>query len=296
MIVKLKARYISLSGAFLISVLIARCNSDTLSLLVKADSLFHKGYYYEAGNYYQKAYFYSNSIKNKTNLILKKIACLKQLRQFKEVDNIVSKMLLDNLSDSLLLNFLSEAALCSYLANDYNKAESYLIQLEYRLMNKDLLTNTYFIYSLILNEQQRWQEAKEKLKMFVIMFKTDNVLKNKLLVQIDSAYHPKNYPKLKKPVKAKILSSILPGLGQMYSGAVMEGIGSLALNVFALSVTGAGIYFKYYITGIVTGNFLFGKLYLGGGRRAEFLVLKKNYQRLNKFNNGLKNFNLSILK
>ena len=293
---KLKVRYISLLGVFFINLCRAGIGSDTLLLIKKADSLFNAQQFYQAGNYYQKAYYYSQSSENKITCILNKIACLKQQAHFNEVDNIVSSIKLDNLSDSLLTELLGQGALCCYLANDFNKAESYLVKLEYNLGNKARLTQKNLLYSLILNELQRWDEAKNKLKDYVNKVVADSTVKINYFTQIDSMYHKKNYPKLKKPERAQLLSYIFPGLGQLYAGAPLEGLSSLALNAFALSITGGAIYYKYYFSGLIAGEFLFGKLYSGGANRANFLAKKKNYERINKYNNSIKKISLAYTK
>jgi TM2 domain-containing membrane protein YozV len=293
---KSKVRCISLLGVFFINLCRAGIGSDTLLLIKKADSLFRAQQYYEAGNYYQKAYFYSQASENKITCILNKIACLKQQARFNEVDNIVGSIKVDNLNDSLLTELLGQGALCCYLANDFKKAESYLVKLEYNLANKSNLVQKNLLYSLVLNELQRWDEAKSKLKDYVTMVVKDNTVKNTYVLQIDSLYHKKNHPKLKKPETAQLLSHLFPGLGQLYAGAPLEGLSSLALNAFALSITGAAIYYKYYFSGLIAGDFLFGKLYFGGANRANFLAKKKNYQRINKYNNSIKKISLSYSK
>lgn len=293
---KLKALCISLSCVFFISFFVATGNSDTLLLVKKADSLYAHALFYEAGNYYQKAAYYSVSPNNKTNCILRKIDCLKQRGAFGEVDNIVSTMRTDNLNDSLLHQLLGQAALCSYLSNDFKKAESYLIMLEYNLSNKASLSDKSLLYSLILNEQQRWDEAKLKVVDYINYTVTDSVLKTAFFRQTDSLYSKNNYPKLKKPERAQLLSHVFPGLGQIYAGFPAEGLSSFALIVSSLALTGTAIYSHYYVSGIIAGDFLFGKLYIGGGKRADFLARKKNYQRVNKYNASIKKISLQYLK
>jgi tetratricopeptide (TPR) repeat protein len=285
---KLRAAYIGLLCAFLINCGKLPAVIDTLLLKRQADSLYAKGDYYAAGNFYQKASFYSLSYRNQIDLLLKKINCLKQESKFSEAEELISRTGTE-FPDSLLSCLFSQGALCSYLAGDYKKAESYITQLEYRLSDKALLKEHLVLLALILNEQARWNEARSRLIEYV-SYRTfpDSLTRKDYLEKIDQMYLSKNYPHLKNAHKARVFSHIVPGWGQIYAGAVREGISSFVLNAVILAATVTGIYFQYYITSIVAGNFLFGKFYLGNVNRAEFLVNKRNYIKTNRFNQQLK--------
>lgn len=286
---QLKRRYIELLCVCLISVICSRANNDTLTLVRRADSLFLLNQFYEAGNYYQKAYYYSNSSVNKINLVLKKIDCLKQQGDFSRAEEIISKVKVDALNDTLLCNLFVQGALCSYLASDYAKAESYFVKLDYKLENKNLMFKNLPLYALVLNELMRWDEARSKVLEYIngnVNF--SDTYKQSYTITVDSIYSKKFRPHLKKVEKARLLSQFVPGLGQMYSGYALEGVSSLLLNVMALGATAVGIYFQYYVTGLVIGNYFFGKFYMGNISRAEFLCAKRNYLKLNNYNQSLK--------
>ena len=287
-------RFTCLWIVFLISRLLA-ANNDTLQLSRKADSLFGIGHYYEAGNYYQKAAWYSSG-KNKITLLLKKVDCLKQEGKFAEAEQLISRNSTD-LSDSLLHDLLKQGALCAYLAGDCPKAESYLVTLGYRLLDKKLMEDTGILYALVLNEEGRWSEAKEKLLAQINYGAPfDSVAQRRWVAAVEDLYAEKNYPHLKNPRKARILSHFIPGAGQMYAGKFWEGAGSLGLNLVILGAAAAGVYYHYYFSSLVLGNFFFGKFYLGNIERAEFLVNQRNYLLKKKFNSGLKSGILDIQK
>jgi tetratricopeptide (TPR) repeat protein len=293
---KLRTAYISLLFVFLIDYCRLPAVTDTLLLKRQADSLYAKGDYYAAGNFYQKASFYSLFYKNRIALLLKKVDCLKQEGRFSEAEELISRTGTE-LSDSLLSCLFSQGALCSYLAGDYKKAESYILQLEYRLSDKTLLKNHLVLLALILNEQARWNEARYRLIEYIsYLASSDSLMRKDDLEKIDHLYFSKNYPHLKNPHRARVFSHIIPGWGQIYAGAVSEGIFSFMINAALLSATVVGIYFHYYITSIVAGNFLFGKFYLGNVNRAEFLVNKRNYIKANRFNQHLKEEILLLYK
>jgi allophanate hydrolase subunit 1 len=142
---------------------------------------------------------------------------------------------------------------------------------------------------VVLNEQYKWQQAKEKLNAFA---KTDSSSNTKLFEHkkqiIDSIYSGKFIPKLKSVEKASKMSTFFPGLGQCYAKNYGEGISSfLAITVTAGAMV-AGIIYQYYFTSIFVGNLLIGKFYLGGIKRAEFLTEKYNYKKSKKYNTFLK--------
>ena len=73
-----------------------------------------------------------------------------------------------------------------------------------------------------------------------------------------------------------MLSALIPGTGQMYTGHFEEGLVNLGLNVLTLSFTGYCIYKGYYATGILIGYTLFQRFYTGGLRRTEKLTTDYN--------------------
>ena len=87
---------------------------------------------------------------------------------------------------------------------------------------------------------------------------------------------------LKNPDKAKLASTLFPGLGQFYAGKPLKGIVSLVLTAGFLTF---GIYnFNegYYVMSVLSGLFPALKFYSGGKQLAYKLSEKENASRIQK--------------
>jgi hypothetical protein len=272
-----------------ISKFFAYSTNDTLHIKYVADSLFEKKNYYQAAIYYQKLDFFLSNEKAKNSAKLLVANCYKLSKDYISGINQLSSISLESASDSLIYNVKYQCALMSYLNNDLIQAEAFLQQLNYLVKDSGYVTKSLLLYALVLNEQYKWTPAKENLiRLNAVYFCKDSLrlLKNEKI--IDSLYSIKTTPKLKYVKKAIKLSSLLPGLGQCYTKNYLEGLGSFLAAVTSVGIMVTGIVYQYYFTGIVTGNLLLGKFYLGGIKRTEFLANRYNYRISKTFNNKLK--------
>jgi hypothetical protein len=272
-----------------LSKLSAYSTGDTLQLKHIADSLFLNKKYYEACIFYQKLDFFSQSesLKNKAKLLAAN--CYKQDKDYLNGVAQLNGISIEGATDSLIFEVKYQSALMSYLNNDLAQAESFLEQLNYLVKDSAYIVNSLMLHVLVLNEQYKWLQAKEKLiKLNTNLNFNNSEAFNFNKKIIDSIYSMKNIPRLKNVEKAGRISTFLPGVGQCYAGNYAEGISSLlAITVIAGAMV-AGIIYQYYFTSIFVGNLLIGKFYLGGIKRAEFLAEKYNYKHSKKYNERLK--------
>ena len=272
-----------------LSKLSAYSSNDTLQIKIAADSLFSKAKYYEAAIYYQKLDFFLQGelLKNEAKLLT--ATSYKFAKNYTAGIDHLNSINLDGAADSLIYKVKYQCALMSYLNNDLVQAEAFLQQLNYLVKDSSCIASSTLLNVVVLNEQYKWQQAKEKLKS---LNKTDSLNNPETFIHkkmvIDSIYSIKLIPKLKSVEKASKMSTFFPGLGQCYAKNYSEGISSfLAITVTAGAMV-AGIIYQYYFTSIFVGNLLIGKFYLGGIKRAEFLTEKYNYKKSKKYNAFLK--------
>ena len=255
----------------------------------EADSLFLIGKYYPAAVEYERNAFLSANNSARTMALLKKAECLKQLENYSEAEKTTERIIFTSLSDTLLAEARYQSALCAYLAGDFSNAESQLLQMHSFIKDNSLTKNSLPLYALVLNELQRWNDAKEKIIKAIDGSELHAPEKDSLIKDINKLYVPENYPHLKNLLKAQKMSAFLPGLGQLYAGYFWEGAASAFLNVASLGLTGYFIYTKLYFSAAAIGTSVFSKFYLGGSNRLEYLVAKKNYKLLRGYNDHLKN-------
>lgn len=81
---------------------------------------------------------------------------------------------------------------------------------------------------------------------------------------------------------AKVISYILPGAGEIYTGEILSGVISLGWNVLFGYMTVNSFVEKRVFDGILTGDLLFLRFYRGNVQNAEKFALKKNLEITNK--------------
>ncbi len=294
--------YIFLCAGFLLNSLfgstyglVTPANVDPI--VIKADSLYKAGNYYEASLLFGKASFFSEDQTLKAKFLFKKSNALKQLMDFEGAEKALAPVDYSALSDTLHFTIRHEAAFCAYLYGNFKQAESHLIQLNYFIRDSSITMNSYPLYSLVLNELEKWNDAKNLLQTYLIKSPLlSDTARNRMVSQVNELYNEKNIPRLKKVNKAVILSRVIPGLGQIYAGYWGEGIASFLFNATALGLTAVGVYYHYFITSFAIGFTVFEKFYVGNTKRAEFLAKKTNYKRKKKFNEEAKDLIIPIFK
>lgn len=276
---------ISLCAGFLIKATpedSARVNVNPLQK--SADSLMQYGVYYEAALLYQKAAYFSSGESSRARFLLNAAEAHKARAAFKAGALVLQGINFGEINDTLHYRVRYQAALCAYMDQDFTAAESYLQQLFYFVADSSLTLTARPLYSLVLNELERWAEARTNLLTYINNTDADSLQKKCWIKTIDSLYQPKNLPRLKNPQKAVWLSRFVPGLGQMYAGYWAEGVGSFLCNSATLALTAVGVYYGYYFSSILVGYTVFQRFYIGNTRRAEFLANKTNYKRKKAFN------------
>lgn len=256
-----------------------------------ADSLKQIGQYDHAAIEYERVYFYAEEASIRASALLKKAECLKTVEKFDMAEKCLLRINYFNLSDSVVFGARYQTALCAYLAGHFTSAESQLLQMYVAGGIKDaqLIAEALPVYTLVLNELQKWDDAKQKFHEWVGFLKLPEQAKDSLNDHIEKLYSKENQPKLKKQGTAKILSSVIPGSGQIYAGYFWEGMSNAIMQGTSLLLTAYGIYTGYYITSVVVWFGLFQKFYSGAIVRTEYLVQKKNHELTRSYNEMLKN-------
>jgi tetratricopeptide (TPR) repeat protein len=271
-------------------------NSGISGLEKKGDSLYKAGQFQLAGLYFEKVSFLAIENITKTTALIKKADCYLARKEFDNAQNVLSRIFYGELSDSLTFAARSKTALCAYLNSDFVLAESQIILAKGFIPDTSIYIKAYPLFALILNESQKWEEAKSVLKDYIKFKEKDPEMVSKLCNEVNEMYETKKIPTLKNVEYAKKLSMLLPGSGQLYCGYFWEGTLSVGLQLVALGFTGLCIYNKYYFTGATLAFGLFQKFYGGGLNRTEFLAKKRNYTSIRTFNDSRKKFILNLLE
>ena len=150
---------------------------------------------------------------------------------------------------------------------DYDLAQLELIKVTLRSPSASLYRRALFLRAVAYIYQFRWDEARKVLKNWG----TDE----RLDLLFDEAL---NVPQ--KSVKvARILSTILPGAGQVYAGNWRGGINALLLNSTLGFLTLDAVLDRYYTDALLWGGLVFWRYYRGNTFRAGEAAAQFNQQR-----------------
>lgn len=255
-----------------------------------ADTLMQQSRFSDAALAYERCVFacHDTNPEWQNRALLKKAMAYKAQGNFAQTLQTLYRINFYQLTDSARLATGYEIVLNAYLTGQFTDAESQLQQLAYFIpdsatFNQQLL----FLKILVLNELQKWPEAKTAFTQYLILNRHPPELAN-------IYYDFMRRPRLKNPQKARRLSTFMPGVGQLYGGNVGAGLLNLGLQLGLLSFGVYEIWQGYYLTGFGTGLALTQAFYFGGIENAETVTKRKNKEKIARYNNRIKQFILTV--
>lgn len=225
-------------------------NIDTVINL--GDSLFSEKKYHVALNEYQRAYFFSDKEK-KVELSHKIADCNLLLKEFDVANAYCDSAIFYSTTDSAKIDCKLHKILCFILEKDYGFA---LLKLDE--IKTD--SNTYYTSkkNFYMGISYLWLEKyDEAYQLLEKVIKPSDRVK---LLKLQKIFKSKNKLKQPNPTLATILSIVIPGSGQIYTGNYSSGINSLLLlaGLTYLGIYSSALYLfvtpfipRYYIGGIV---------------------------------------------
>lgn len=246
--------------------------------------IFSEGRFYVASIEFERAIFYESDNNKIAQCKYYKSLCYKGLGETNKALEELSEINLFNLHDSLYFLIRYEQALGNYLINDPNQSLWNIEEIRFRFPDSSKTINIIPLNILCLNALRKWEEAINLWNYFLDNSSLKDSVRNDYKTNINNLYSKRNIPKFYSPKKAENLSRFIPGSGQMYCGAIMEGTFNFFMNASLLGFAFYEFYSEYYFTGYFVGLGLFNKTYHGGMHRANLLAGGKNLESINKFN------------
>lgn len=244
--------------------------------LFKADSLFHNGEYGSAALFYERAFFESHDVSTSSFAILKKVDCLKKQNLFTLALAQLDKIRFDLLPKDVQPKWRYERAFCSYMSDNFSQVEKEFEFYNVFINDTAFRRSMLFLETAALINEFKWQEAKTSLQQYIQFAAADSLQKMDLTAKAEKILN--HHPKYKDPDKARQLS-IMPGLGQLYSGYPAEGAFSFILNAAALSFGVYHVLNGFPITGYFGGAGMLQAFYFGGQNRAAILSVRSNERK-----------------
>ncbi len=243
-----------------------------------ADSLFRSLEYNRALLYYEKAIFKKEGVESE--VLLKQSYCYKALGEFEKAYYQLKKISDDSLKKK---EILYEKTLLSYLLGEYKKALFY----SEKLNLLDIREREYtFLYILILCELERWEDAENNFREYVVFHNED--------ISVDSLFSFRTEKYFKSKRKTKVLGMFFPPLAQWYVGVKKKAVVSLGLHFVSGLYMVASIYSGVYVSGVLSGGGLFWSFYRGGQKYALLMVERKNKSKKEKVIKGINKVILEI--
>jgi TM2 domain-containing membrane protein YozV len=257
-------------------------------VFARADSLAAVGEVIKAATEYEWVYFNDSSAQVKTEALLKKALCYKKAADYKNEIFNLQRINVAALPDSLRFVRNYELVLAYYLRNNEAELLGAFTDLQNIVADTSFARKARYLCVLVLVKLELREQAE---KEFAILLKENSISEDSL-----KKFHILAGKKYKSERKAKNLSLIFPGAGQMYAGKVLPGILSAALVFGSAAYTVFAVMNGYYASAFFTG-FSFGtRFYFGGMKYAVKLVKEKNRKKRNSSQKQLEALILNCTK
>lgn len=263
-------------------VCIGRINAQDLKQSFDfANELFDKKDYAGASITYRRViYFDKADIYRK--YCYKNIAdCLFETQQFEEAADYYELAFFQQKTDSLKAEVVFRKLACFLVLNNFEYAEVELLNLPDNLTTEQARRKTF--YSAVFNfSTEKFEQSQEQFLTLIPTSESDS--RNRVIELF------KKNEKISKlsPKKARIMSMILPGLGQFYAGDIKNGTNSILLTA-GIATWGilAAIKSASPFDALITMVPWFQRYYTGGYKKAEQIAIDKKRARRAKVYNQL---------
>ena len=262
-------------------------------LFEKADALFASGNYFEASIEYERVLFLSESSKIRTIANLQKVQALKQLGEFGKARNDLQRSFHFRGDDSLRFEVLYQYAFCLYMDNRSDEAYATLLQLKHAFGHLPL--QRYFLLrAMVLADLQQWEDLRTHLESWITMYLDDDAFLQSTFERYDNILSDFEKVLSIDKQRARLRSTFVPGLGQIYAGEVGWGLLNGFSQLASLAAFGVMAYNGYYIASFFAGLGPWQSFYFGGINHAgELAAINKN-SRLDELQTAMSVFLLAV--
>lgn len=232
-----------------------------------ANTLYDSKEYQQAVEVYKRVLFFDTTAQYGP-LIYHKIAdCLYETAVYSEAAGYYELAYFSEQNDSIKTNLTLRKISCHLIEKEYEMAQEELFSIATDLEGFQEKEKTY--YEGVLNF------AMEDYKTSEVCFKAIAID----TMAIHTLFRKNDKVSRISPKKAKILSMVLPGLGQFYAGDIKNGFNSLLLTsgLFYLGIRMA--INTSLIESAVTVMPWFQRYYTGGFKKAEIIAVERKQQK-----------------
>ena len=292
--IKLKLRRFNLLF-FIFSILYLPVKLFSIDIYDFGMSLYKENDYYRAISEFERYIFYNKNNRNKKKVNNSYIYIVKSYYYAEQYNSAIKsgKRFANYLKDPYFKNRLTFWLATSYLMNNnYNKALKLYLELTKKNIPEKIDEYSYYRLIWIDILQKKWNSAIKKLNNFEKKYPQSNLKNITSLMKIDIKKGI-NFSPL-SPTVAAILSTILPGAGQVYTKRIGDGI--VAFSLIAALTYGTYYYYQNgpqeisISLGVLDIIFYIGNIYTAFGSAHKYNINFNEKLSQDIFNNYFENY------
>ncbi len=246
-----------------------------------ANELFAKKDYAGAGITYRRVIYFDKAEIYRKDCYRNIADCLYETQQFEEAADYYELAFFQQKTDSAKAEVIFRKMSCYLILNNFEYAEIELLNLPSALNAEQ--SNRKVFYTAVLNFSiEKYDLAKTQFMSLIDSTNTESKKKIEQLFIKNEKINKLN------PRAARIMSMIIPGLGQFYAGDIKNGTNSIILTV---GIATWGIVTAVKSTSpfdvLVTAAPWFQRYYMGGYKKAEQIAINEKKKRRSKVYNQI---------
>ncbi len=246
-----------------------------------ANELYEKQDYVGAAVTYRRVIYFDKAEEYRKHCYKNIADCLYETQQYEEAADYYELAFFQQKTDSSKAEILFRKLSCYLIQNSFEYAEVELLNLPEKLTEEQKRRKIF--YSALLNfSTEKYDDSK---KEFLQLIDTTNIESRN---RIEALFIKNTKISKLSPRKARILSMIIPGLGQFYAGDFKNGANSILLTA-GIGVWGvvAAVRSTSPIDALFTMVPWFQRYYSGGYKKAEIIAENQKKKRRAKVYNEI---------
>ncbi|MCB0515020.1 MAG: hypothetical protein R2798_06755 [Chitinophagales bacterium] len=256
-------------------------------MIRQSDSLAQNGAWEEAALIAEHAAFESDNDSLLATALWQKANILQQQFLSEEAYNTLLRIPTNVFSPNEKYYYHSRLAALAYAQNDMAKARFHLLNADMQAKTLQLSDENLYLKALVYNGLEDWGSAEAAFVAWLEQHQMDTLISQ----QYYQVFHKKC---LKSAKRASMMSTFVPGSGQVYVHKPLAGMVSFSTISAFLAFGVISFIDGYYFTGFFTGFGLAQAFYRGGTQQAADLAERYNKRLIEKLQTDTKAFILEV--
>jgi tetratricopeptide (TPR) repeat protein len=246
-----------------------------------ANELYEKKDYSGAGETFRRVIYFDTKEQYRSQCYKKIADCLYETKEYAEAADYYELAYFQQADDSSKTEILFRKITCFLVLNNFEYAQIELLNISDSI--DSIQKKRKIFYSAVIHfANENFEESKTSFQKLIDSSHIEQ--KNR----INELFKQNEKVSKLSPKKARILSMIMPGLGQLYAGDVKNGLNSFLLTtgIVAWGVA-AAIQSASPVDALISALPWFQRYYTGGYTKAEAIAENQKKKRRSKIYNQI---------